>query len=434
MTGREIETLLAHDFMARFPIEAAGLIERMPPGEAASVFEQIEPVACSTVFRTLPVTSMLEILDKVDLDTGKNLLLALDPALAGALIGELPEPRREDFLGRMPSTEARRLRALSVYPPNTAGRLRSFRIATFRSSSSVREALDSLSRKYSDWNVRSLFVVDEFGRLVGILPLHEAAMAESEARLASLVHTPAISVSPFVSLSEVVETMKRTGLDSLPVVGSDGVPIGVIRLVDLLHEIKKEFSADLVLATGAGRDESALSDPRISVDTRLPALIATFAMAFLAANLAGLFENTIEKFTALAFLLPAIVRQSGNTGNQALAVVLRGLAVQELTSHFGTRVIKKEFVAGVINGTMIGAITCVGVYLWHESVGLALVTGIAMVISMTAASILGTLIPASIIRLRRDPSQSSLILVAAATDIVVVLSFLGLATLCSRLI
>ena len=420
MTSKDLETLLAQGFMARYPIEAADLIERMPTSEAASVFEQIEPVTCTRVFRTLPATSMLEILAEVDLDTGKNLLLALDPPLAGVLIGELPEPRRNDFLGRMHSTEARRLRALSAYPPMTAGRLRSFRIATFRSSSTVREALDSLSRKYSDWNVRDLIVVDEFGQLFGMLPLHEAAMAESEARLASLVHEPAISVSPFASLPEIVETMQRTGFDSLAVVGAEGVPIGVIRLVDLLHEIKKEFSADLVQMTGARKDESALSDPRVSVGTRLPVLIVSFAMAFLAANLAGLFENTIEKFTALALLFPAICRQSGNTGNQALAVILRGLAVQELTSHFETRVIKKEFVVGLINGTVIGAITCVGVYLWHGSVGLALLTGIAMVVSMTTAGILGVLIPSLIIRLRRDPSQSSLIFVAAATDVVVV--------------
>jgi magnesium transporter len=182
------------------------------------------------------------------------------------------------------------------------------------------------------------------------------------------------------------------------------------------------------------RDERALSTPLVAMRKRLPWLNINLLTAFLAAAVVGLFENTIAQFTALAVLLPVVAGQSGNTGAQALAVIMRGLALREIRVRHWQRVLVKEVLAGALNGVAIAIVTALGVLLWSDSAGLALVIGVAMVVSMALAGLAGAAIPLLLTRFGQDPAQSASIILTTVTDIVGFLSFLGLATLFSRLL
>lgn len=151
--------------------------------------------------------------------------------------------------------------------------------------------------------------------------------------------------------------------------------------------------------------------------------------AFLAASVVGLFEDTIASVTALAVLLPVVAGQSGNTGAQALAVTMRGLALREVRLRHWARVVVKEGFAGAGNGVAVALTTALAVYAWSRSLGLALVIGISMVLSMTLAGISGAAIPMVLTLLRQDPAQSSSIILTTVTDIVGFFSFLGIATM-----
>jgi magnesium transporter len=165
------------------------------------------------------------------------------------------------------------------------------------------------------------------------------------------------------------------------------------------------------------------------VKKRLPWLSINLLTAFLAASVVGLFENTIAQFTALAVLLPVVAGQSGNTGAQALAVTMRGLALREIGTSQWLRVARKEIGAGFINGVAIALLTSLGVLVWSSSTGLALVIGSSMVIAMVAAGVSGVIIPVILSSLGQDPAQSSSIILTTVTDVVGFFAFLGIATM-----
>jgi magnesium transporter len=180
---------------------------------------------------------------------------------------------------------------------------------------------------------------------------------------------------------------------------------------------------------GVSRDERALSKVSFAVRRRLPWLHINLATAFIAAAVVGLFEDTIARFSALAVLLPVVAGQSGNTGAQALAVTMRGLAMREVRARQWLRITLKEGRVALINGVAVAVTTSAGVYLWSRSLGLSFVIGIAMVVSMVAAGVAGAVIPIMLTVSGQDPAQASSIILTTVTDVVGFLSFLGLATM-----
>ena len=434
MTSTQIERLLAQNFVKQHPSEAAEHLEVIPSREAAEAVPLLEPQNCSQSFATLSPTIALDILSEMDHAAAAALLLQLTPSQAVSLLSGLAGSQREEVLERMSPVQASEFRRIMTYPPESAGRFRDPRVAVFRTNMRVGDALARLRVTHPDRSVLNLFVVDDFGKLVGAIPLYKAALAEPESTLDSLIEGPPVMVSPFATRTEIVETMERNRLTSLPVVETQGKPIGVLRLNDFMHEVEKELSADLVSMTGASKEETALSSPQFAVRNRLPWLLINLVTAFAAASVVGLFEETIAQFTALAVLLPVVAGQSGNTGSQALAVVLRGLALREITLRYWPKVVVKEFVAGSLNGVGVGIVTCASVYFWSGSIGLVMVIGIAMVLSMAVAGVAGAIIPLLLTAVGKDPAQSSSILLTTVTDVFGFFSFLGLAVVFSGLI
>ena len=432
--SRQTELILVEDFLARHPHEAADHLEREPIAESAELLGEVSPQVSMEAFRRLAPATALEILAEMEREHGRELLHGLDPPQAGALLSGLSEEQREEILTGLPSSEARELRELMQHPPDSAGRLMDPRIAVFRPGTLVEEALVRLRSLPQSHRLQNLFLVDEEGRLTGAVPLQEAIVAEPGTTLASLVTTAPAAMSAVSSRQEVVDTMERHKLASIPVIDFDNKPIGVIRLNELVSAVGKELSADLVSITGASKDERALSPVGFAVSKRLPWLQINLATAFLAASVVGLFEETIAQFTALAVLLPVVAGQSGNTGAQALAVVLRALALREITLRHWPRVVMKEFWTGVLNGLAVALVTCVGVYIWSGSMGLVMVIGIAMVLSMAIAGVAGAIIPVLLATVGQDPAQSSSIVLTTVTDVFGFLSFLGLATAFSSLL
>jgi magnesium transporter len=228
---------------------------------------------------------------------------------------------------------------------------------------------------------------------------------------------------------EMVELLTQHVLSSLPVVDDEGHLVGVVRYEQLVTAAQENASVDLQTMFGASRDEKALSKPLFAVKKRLPWLQINLLTAFLAAAVVGLFEETIATYTALAILLPVVAGQSGNTGAQALAVVIRGLALREISSAHWRRVVLKETMVAALNGVAVALSTALAVYIWSRSFGLTLVIGIAMVMSMAIAGTAGAGIPLLLNKLGQDPAQSSSIILTTVTDVAGFFSFLGIATL-----
>jgi len=298
----------------------------------------------------------------------------------------------------------------------------------------VKQVLNRL-RRLPARDTAVLVVTDDGNKLIGLVDLVDVVRADSDTRLETLITVTApVRVSALTSREEIIDLFSRYRLRLLPVVDLDECLIGVIHQSTVIQAAQEEAATDMQAMVGVSRDERALSPPLVAMRKRLPWLNINLLTAFLAAAVVGLFEDTIARFTALAVLLPVVAGQSGNTGAQALAVIMRGLALREIRVRNWQRVLLKEVLAGALNGIAIAVVTGLGVFVWSRSTGLALIISAAMIISMALAGLAGAAIPLILTRAGQDPAQSASIILTTVTDVVGFLSFLGLATLFSGML
>ncbi len=415
------------------PGEVAEALESAPFNEIVSFLSAQAPSQAAAVLDRLDETLAAECVLKMNKDTLRSVLSELDPAKAALLLSRLQEDERDARLAQLDTSLANELRELMSYPEDSAGHLMETRLATFRPGLTVKETLERL-RSAGERPRFSLLVVDEARKLLGLLTLADIVVADPGARLEQLIKDRPPSIHAMAPRDDVVAALTQARLRLLPVVDGQDRLLGVIRHDALVKAVQEDAAGDLAALFGAGKEERALSSPIVAVKKRLPWLNINLLTAFLAAAVVGLFESTIAQFTALAVLLPVVAGQSGNTGAQALAVTMRGLALREVRARHWLPVALKEAVAGALNGIAIAVVTGLGVLVWSRSLGLTLVIFLAMILSMVIAGVAGAAIPMLLSALRQDPAQSGSIILTTVTDVMGFFSFLGLATVMSGLL
>jgi magnesium transporter len=428
----ELIDTLHRGFIARHPAEAAQRLESMDPAEAAGILERQSDAALPLLWERFSPHAGAEFLKRVDRAVALQVLNRMEPTRAAAVLASLDGGDREGYVSRLDRAIQRDLRLILSYPPDSAGALMDPRVIYLHRDMTASEALGRLrQQKRSMRPIRArriLLLADAEGRLDGMVEIQDLALSDPQAPLARCAQPVTAWVDATASKEEMVDKMEEHRLSSLPVVDADGRLIGVVRYEELVAAAREEAVSDMQIMFGVSREERALSPARFAIRKRLPWLEVNLATAFLAASVVGLFEHTIAQYTALAVLLPVVAGQSGNTGAQALAVVIRGLALREIRITQWRRVLLKELNVGLVNGIAVALTTAAGVYIWSGSLGLTLIIGIAMVISMAVASMAGALIPIMLTVAGQDPAQSSSIFLTTVTDVSGFFSFLGIAT------
>src|SRR5574341_461609 len=424
-SDRAVRALLER-YLQQFPDEAARELEHLPLKDVVGLLQSQSPPVAGRALQQLTPDVAAESLATLDADAFRGLMPTLEPVRAASLLARLDAGKREERLALLEPADAKEIRTLMQYPPGTAGAVMDARITTFRADATVKEALAKL-RALKGRPIADLFVIGDDGRLTGAMPLQELAVAEPGVRMDGLRLRVPVSVQATTSREEVVEVFGRGIGTTIPVVDYDGHPVGVIRNDVLVAAAQQEATADLQKMVGASTDERALSPATFAVRKRLPWLQINLATAFLASAVVALFQGTIAKYTVVAV-------QSGNTGMQSLAVTLRGLALREVRMRHWPRISLKEVAAGALNGIAVAVVTALGVYFWSHSLGLTLVIAVSMVGSMVIASVAGASVPMVLTALKQDPAQASSVILTTVTDCGGFFSFLGLATVLSRLL
>jgi magnesium transporter len=423
---------LARTYLRDFPGEAAREVESAPLEETVALLAAEPTPHAVAVIDRLASNVAADVLQASAPEHAHRFVTSMDPVRAAASLAWFDDTAREQALAGLDDAAAKELRAMAAYPPETAGRLMDPRVIGLRRGTTVQEAIRRL-RSVRTRQISDVYLTDDEGRLAGRVRVQELAISAPTVSLEALAE-PAVSVVGTATTDEVVETLTDRRLSALPVVDFEGRLLGVIRHDTLVKTAQQDLAGNLQTMVGASRDERALSRVSFAVRARLPWLEINLATAFLAAAVVGLFESTIMRFTALAVLLPVVAGQSGNTGAQALAVTMRGLALREIRVSQWPLIVRKEAMVAFINGWAIALTTSAGVWLWSGSPGLALVIGTAMVISMVAAGLAGATIPVVLTSIGQDPAQSSSIILTTVTDVVGFLSFLGIATMLSGIL
>ncbi len=426
-----LRNALREHYISHFPSEAARVVEREPGlGEELSsfsdaslvqLFEYVDPAHLGRLFESLDSRQQEHVIESVSIRAGLQIL------------GSLPREAAQELLERLPSAVRNELSTLLDFPEGTAGRFMDRLVTRYRTDQTVGEALAAL-RQSKTQRVRSLHLVHSDGALAGRVDLQDMALADENTPMSDLLN-PVGAVANLTSTEQdLVDICDQFRVDSIPVVDQESKLIGIVRHANLFRAAEQAASADIQRMVGASADERALSPSLFAVKRRLPWLHINLLTAFAAAAVVGMFESIIAQFTALAILLPVVAGQSGNAGSQALAVTMRGLTLKEVTTLHWRPVLAKEVRIGLINGIAL-AITCgLGVYLWSQSFGLALVIGIAMVAAMIMAGVSGALVPMILLRVGQDPATASSIILTTVTDVSGFLVFLGTATLLSSLL
>lgn len=423
-----ISTQMVQEFFTRYPQEASVELSNLPANDVESLLTQVPVPVATDVFTRLTPQLAAEVLDGMESTFFSTLFSKIDLMHGAALLARLNPESTSRRLASLPPRVAKELQELMDYPPDTAGQLMSPNVLVFRQEDTAQRVLAEM-RRTIDRRIMDICVADETRHLIGVVSLQDVALALPDQTLGELMRTNPLKIIAMAPREDIVELMDSGRLASLPVVDLDDRILGIIRYEALLDAARQTISGDLQAMFGAGRDERALSKVFFAVKKRLPWLEINLATAFLAAFVVGLFEDTISKITALAIFLPVVAGQSGNTGSQALAVTMRGLALREIRTKHWFRIVRKECSVGFINGCAVAVTTSLAAYVWMRSVGLAAVIGVSMVISMIIAGASGAVIPIILKAFGQDPAQSSSIILTTVTDIVGFLSFLGLATI-----
>jgi magnesium transporter len=277
-----------------------------------------------------------------------------------------------------------------------------------------------------------LYVVDERRHLVGVTSLRRLLLVSPETPLKRIMATDLISARVDTDQEEVARQVASYNLLAIPVVDSENKLVGVITVDDVIDVIKEEATEDIYRLAGVAGDERAFTPAGESLRKRLPWLGINLVTAFLAASVVALFEGTIEQITALAVFMPIVAGMGGNAATQTLTVIVRGIALGELTWSNSRKALIKEAVVGLGNGVVLGLAAAIVAWVARGNPVLGLVLGAAMVINLVVAATAGTLVPLGLRAANVDPALASSVFITTLTDVIGFFSFLGLATVFIR--
>jgi magnesium transporter len=364
-----------------------------------------------------------------------RLLESLEPEQAGGILDNLSRHRRRSLIALVPDRISGEAWKRTTYPEESVGRLMSPAHARFSPHTTVRETVQELRNLLARGFFSYGYVVDEEGRLLGVLVMRDLLLARLDDELREVMIRDPFCLKPEMSLMEAMRQVLFRHYPDYPVCDDSRRLVGVVRGETLFTAQTIEISAQAGAMVGIAKEERLATPWLSSLRMRHPWLQVNLLTAFLAGAVVSAFEATIESIVVLAAFLPVLAGQSGNTGCQALAVTLRGLTLGELETGGGWRLVGKEALLGLLNGALVGVSAAVGMIglAWSqgdERAGtLAVVVFFAMTASCMISGIFGGLVPLALRRFGTDPATASSILVTTVTDIASLAMLLGLATM-----
>jgi magnesium transporter len=351
---------------------------------------------------------------------------------AAAIIDNLPEELSTAVLELMGRKESGEVENLLEYPQQTAGRIMNPHVFALAEDMTVGESITALQTSRDVEMVFYLYIVDGRGHLVGVTSLRRLLLVSPETPLKRIMAPEPISARVDMDQEEVARLVASYNLLAIPVVDEGNKLVGVITVDDVIDVIKDEATEDLYRLAGVSSDERVFTPASESLRKRLPWLIVNLATAFLAAGVVGLFQSTISGWVALAIFMPVVAGMGGNAATQTLTVIVRGIALGELTWTNSKKALTKELLVGIGNGLVVGTIAALVASAMNGDARLGIILALAMVINLFVAGLAGTLIPLGLKALKIDPALASAVFITTFTDVAGFASFLGLATLFTR--
>ena len=398
--------------------DGAAVLEHLPRELSADVAEYLDPETAANILSEMDATLAASVIIDMEVPEAALVLEYMDPDDRVDILAHVPNPRHDQLVNEMASIEAAEVRSLEQFPPDTAGGIMTTDTTALSEDLTVESAIAELRRLSEELEqMYYVYVVDKRQHLVGVLSMRDLILAKPDRKLGQIMHAEVRSVPATMDQEEVANLFDKYGYLAMPVVDGRNRLIGIVTVDDVVDVMREEATEDVQKMFGAGAEERLSSTWGFSFRMRVIWLVVNLGTAFLAGSVVGAFQGTLAQLTLLAIYMPIVAGMGGNAGAQAMAVVVRGMAVGKVDRAILWHVIRRELRVGFMNGVVIGAITALIAYLWHGSAALGIVVALALLLNLTLACLSGASVPFVMKKLGFDPAQSATIFATAITDI-----------------
>ena len=410
--------------------DIAHLFKHLPDKHALIVFELLPDVeTAGDVISELEVSYRNHFLQLVNEDRLVEIFGSMASDDAAEVLAEMPEEVRESLLRKMAESGTDDLEEILSYPDDTAGRIMVTEYLALPETMSAREAIAEIRAAAEAEMVFYLYVIDEHGKLVGVISLRQLVMASDDTPLSDIMTRDVVAVKVDTDQEEVARRVARYNILAIPVIDHDDVLVGIVTVDDIIDVIRQETTEDMLKMAGTSEEEITSFSVMRSVKVRLPWLIASWFGGLLVSMTIDHFESKIIALTALAAFIPIILGMGGNIGTQSATITVRGLATGRIDPSSLGRIIFKEIRVGLLLGLAYGVLLGLAGWYLKGNFDLGIVVGIAICANMTFAAMLGTFLPLLLNKLHIDPAVASGPFVTTMIDNIGVLVYFAIATI-----
>ena len=430
------------------------LVHKQHIAELKRFLDNLHPADIAYILEALPIEQRLLVWNLVKAEHDGEILIEVSDAVRDSLIAamsrdelqeateqldtdeiadlapDLPQQVIREVFKSLPIGEREQLRAAMSYPEDSVGALMDFNMVHVREDVTL-EVVSRYLRRLDELpdHTDQVFVVDRNDRFKGVLPINLIVVNEPEVIVGTLMLTDIIQLHPDDKAEQAAQAFERYDLVSAPVVDEDGKLFGRVTVNVVLDFIREESETELLNQAGLREEEDIFASVWKSAQNRWLWLALNLCTAFFASRVIGTFEGTIEKFVALATLMPIVAGIAGNSANQTTAIIIRSLALGQITHENARRMLLKELAIGGLNGVVWGGVAGLFAYYLYHSIPLGIVMTSAMLLNLMVGASVGLAIPLVMQKFGRDPAIGSSVMITAITDSGGFFIFLGLATI-----
>lgn len=426
----EVE-MFRREFLLHHPYDRATFYERADSELRHLMYQYLSPKEMADVFEAIELDDedYEGLFKEMDANYAADLLSFMYTDDAVDVLNELNKDQVASYLTIMDKDSARQIKNLLHYEEYTAGSIMTTEFVSIPKNSTVRSAMNILRNAAPNAEtIYYLFVVDEDKHLSGIVTLRDLIISDEDTLISSIMNERVVSVSVGEDQEEVARIIKDYDFLAMPVVDVQNHLLGIITVDDIIDVLDEEASDDYSKLAAVSDMDTFDKGPFTAAKKRLPWLILLTFLGMGTANLMGLFEETLDQVALLAVFIPLIAGMAGNSGTQALAVAVRGIATGDIEEQSKIKLLFREAGTGLITGVVCGAFVVGLVYFWKGELLIGALVGTAVMSSIFVATLAGSFIPLVIHRMKIDPAVASGPFITTLNDIISILIYLGLAT------
>jgi len=398
--------------------EQSLIINSLDIETAAEVISELNPKERGEIFKKKDTSWIVDRLEELESDDVVDILKGL------------PEKEASFILRKFDKDYSKKVKSLIHYEEETAGALMSSDFIAVNASATV----DKITRQFQKQaetddlqDLHFIYVTNNKNQLAGYIPIRKLITEKTQKKASEIMSEPSVLIDPYMDQEEVAKIFKDYDLISIPVVNKDNVILGRITIDDVVDVLEEEASEDVFKMFGLNKKEKSSNGVMLSLRHRLPWMLINLCTTAISAFVISLFAVTLKKFVILAMFMPMVAALGGATGNQMVAMIVRGLAMGELRWHNVRWILLREITAVALGSLIIGSLFMMATVALKVTLMLGVIVCISILLNMVFATIVGVSIPLALRAMKLDPALGSSIIVAASTDVMGFFIFLGLA-------